>query len=248
MKTFDQIGAVQFGLINRWNQEFSFVRSSHCGSGSVILHQRFYQPDERFMTRRNTIAGLRFGRLVALEEFQLTKSRHVKVKCRCDCGVEKFVRQDHIKAGKVKSCGCLSSEACVARQLIHGCTRSTEWKVWVAIKTRCLNPKSSAYKYYGGRGITICDRWRNSFENFFSDMGTRPTPLHSIERKNNDLGYSPDNCKWATKLEQANNTRTEYLGKRQTLAQWSRETGIHKRTIRARLFELGWETKKALGL
>jgi hypothetical protein len=118
------------------------------------------------------------------------------------------------------------------------------------MKQRCYLTSSVAYKDYGARGITVCDRWKDSFENFYADMGPRPSNLYSLERGRNEEGYSPDNCHWATWDEQMNNTRRnrwiEVKGKRQTITQWARQLGIDPSTIRTRL-KKGWTESEAVG-
>jgi len=133
----------------------------------------------------------------------------------------------------------------------HLMSKTPEFRVWQSMLTRCFNKKANAYHMYGGRGITVCKRWRHSFLNFISDIGRRPTPKHSIERKNNNGDYTPDNCCWATVLQQANNTRTNvnlsFQGRTQTIAQWSREIGIKRGTIQRRL-KRGWTVEKTLNV
>ncbi len=132
----------------------------------------------------------------------------------------------------------------------HGRRRTALYGIWSKAKGRCDNPADAAYRKYGGRGIVMCERWRNSFADFAADMGERPSPFHSIERKDNNGPYSPDNCRWATKGEQANNRTTsrviEVDGTARTAMQWSKETGIHESLIRARIDRLGWTPKDAV--
>lgn len=179
---------------------------------------------------------MKFGRLTvvrmmaSITKFGRTLSQCL---CRCDCGVERvFLSQNLLN---VKSCGCLKRE--VARSpKKHGeagkSSRSyisPEYRCWLGIRSRCLSPTNPRYSYYGGRGITICERWE-SFENFLADMGRKPSPQHSIERKENDGDYTPDNCKWATKSEQALNRRSsvfiEFEGERLRPHEWSKKLGI----------------------
>jgi hypothetical protein len=131
----------------------------------------------------------------------------------------------------------------------HGMRNSPEYAAWRAMLVRCHTPTAQAYHNYGARGVHVCDRWRHSFENFYADMGPRPSPDHSIDRINNEAGYSPDNCRWATLQQQAVNKRTnvylEYDGHRLTVAEWSRRVGIAKWCIRARL-RAGWTVVDAL--
>jgi len=126
-----------------------------------------------------------------------------------------------------------------------------EYRTWKHIKERCNNKKCKAYKHYGGRGIKVCRRWENSYDYFLSDMGRAPSPAHSIERIDNNKGYSPDNCKWATLKEQMNNKRSnwviEVFGENKTFAQWCELYNINPTTVRNRLFRKpGWDIERAL--
>lgn len=125
---------------------------------------------------------------------------------------------------------------------LHRKYKTPEYGTYRTMKQRCLNKNNPAYKNYGGRGITVCDRWLGSFNNFYQDMGNKPNNT-SLERINNNLGYSPDNCKWATSNEQNNNRRNVHIYKGKTISDWADLTGIKKKTIRARLtsYNWGWE-------
>jgi hypothetical protein len=128
-------------------------------------------------------------------------------------------------------------------------SRTPEYQVWLNMRKRCMSPNNPSYKNYGGRGIKICDRWLKSYENFFSDMGSRPTPKHSIDRINNDGDYEPGNCRWATAAEQTRNVRrnhmVEYNGCRMTLSDASKLAGFNMRTVRTRI-KSGWDVNRAL--
>jgi hypothetical protein len=170
--------------------------------------------------------------------------------CRCDCGNTGTVRKEKLLNGTSRSCGCLQREQLTTHGLTAGAVRqqSREYWIWNSMVQRCTNSKSVGYSNYGGRGITVCDRWR-SFENFFADMGPRPTALHSIERRDNDKGYAPDNCHWATRQEQNRNRRnTRWItanGETRCLAQWARSLGCTNGTILARI-KLGWPEDRAV--
>lgn len=154
-------------------------------------------------------------------EFAFLHKRRYYWQFRCDCGNKCTVRIDHVRGGLIQSCGCLWTErffsASREANTTHGMTKTPEFKVWDSMLQRCTNPKHAAYHRYGGRGIKICKRWRNSFENFYADMGLRPSPKHSIERIDNDRGYSPWNCKWATSKEQAANKRSAWIMRRKVI-------------------------------
>lgn len=159
--------------------------------------------------------GERFGRLTVTGEERDSQSGGWFLTCRCDCGAVMATRKQSLRSGHTSSCGCLHKDVQAKRLLKHGRARSPLYVTWASMHQRCENPKSTAYYLYGGRGITVCERW-NSFENFCADMGERPSPTHSIDRRDNDKGYSPENCRWATKKQQAQNTR------------WSKARSIHK--------------------
>jgi hypothetical protein len=137
----------------------------------------------------------------------------------------------------------------MGRPMKHGMYRAPEYRAWQKLRDRCYNPRSQRYGRYGARGIKVCDSWRDSFENFYQDMGPRPSKAHSIERINNDGDYSPHNCKWATRTEQnrnrSDNIMLEYGGESMTMTEWSRRFGIGAKTLELRL-KAGWTTEKAL--
>ena len=174
---------------------------------------------------------------------------HVIWTCRCRCGNTKEVYQSNLVSGHTKSCGCDNRKKSRERRLTHGQSRTRLYEVWKAMIRRCENKNAKQYEDYGGRGIQVCRRWRESYEAFIEDMGMPPTPEHSIERRDNDKGYSPENCFWGTRKEQARNKRNNRLlthdGRTQCTAAWSEETGLSVYTIYARL-KLGWTVDEAL--
>lgn len=178
----------------------------------------------------------KFGRWFVIgRSSEIGNSGQVLWSCKCECGTVRDVQSDSLINGRSQSCGCLNQEL----RTTHGMSNSPEYVAWANIKTRCYNPSSENYQYYGGRGIQMCDRWLNSFENFYADMGTRPSNLHSIERDNTNGDYEPNNCKWATWGEQANNRRNNVLvnfeDKNLTRAQAANSLGMSKETFHSRV-------------
>ena len=168
--------------------------------------------------------------------------------CRCDCGREQLVRYSNLIAGNQASCNF----CCGPRALRHGATQggkpTPEFEAWTSMRKRCLNPKHPAYHNYGGRGITICPEWE-VYECFLRDMGLRPSSKYTLDRADNEKGYSRDNCRWVTMSVQStnrrNNRRLNYQGRTQTLCEWSREIGINHQTLAARI-DRGWTTEEVL--
>jgi hypothetical protein len=221
-------------------------RTVGCG---CVMRQRIYE------SHRVDVSGQRFGRLVAISECKERLRGHIVWRCKCDCGVEVAIQATLLVSGHTKSCGCLSRDAACERMTVHGdfaaCSdRHNERNIWVGMLGRCLDKNNYAYSNYGSRGITVCESWLN-FDNFYRDMGPRPSLKHSIDRINNDGNYEPSNCRWATQKQQANNTRFNrmltYKGRTQSLALWCDELGISHQMVRSRLSR-GWTVDKAFNV
>lgn len=198
--------------------------------------------------------GERFGRLRVLipegkkinAKGKLIKGKHVL--CICDCGKLNAVNCFSLRNSLSRSCGCLTVEAVRKRNMKHGKSKTKTYQIWRAMKNRCFAKDDAFYENYGGRGITMCDKWRYSFITFLNDMGECPKGF-SIERIDNEKGYCPENCKWATPVEQANNRRNNSLisfkGRTLTIAQWERELGFKAGQLGQRLYK-GWSVERAL--
>lgn len=157
------------------------------------------------------LVGKVFGKLTVKAFSERTSNRRYYWICKCECGTLRAYRQDHLRSGLSRSCGCLIREVLAARNYRHGEasseTKTPEYRSWASAINRCHNPKNKAFARYGARGIYVCDRWRNSFTSFLADMGRRAEPSLSLDRINNDGPYSPNNCRWATDKQQCQNRR-----------------------------------------
>ena len=181
----------------------------------------------------SNIIGKKYNSLIILKESSgtITKGGNKKrtITCVCDCGIIKDFILQSVLNGYSKSCGCYNlkkcSERAIKRNSKHNLYYTSEYNAWQNMKKRCLNPKHKSYKDYGGRGITICESWIVSFENFISDMGFKKDKKLSIERIDNNKGYSKDNCVWANKTKQSRNVRNNvffiYKGEKKCVSEWS---------------------------
>lgn len=201
------------------------------------------------------LRGQRFGRLMVIGRAEPNRHGQIQWLCRCDCGVEKVAHGQSLRKGWTKSCGCFRRECGHARTAPngamdnrkHGMWNTPEYRVWHSMIERC-KPSSKDHARYYDRGIFVNTSW-SSFETFFSDMGPRPSPKHSIERKDNAGPYSPENCKWATGKEQQRNTRYNRMvtigGRTQCVAAWVEETGIPWDRLYTRV-RRGWPEDRLL--
>lgn len=172
------------------------------------------------------LTGKRYGRLLVLEKHPF-KGKNSKWLCECDCGNKVLVLRPNLTSGHTTSCGCYNKQRVKEFFTTHAMTDSNAYRSWTDMKTRCYNKKYTGYKNYGERGISVCERWLESFENFLSDMGN-PVDGISLERIDNDKGYYPENCKWIPKSEQGKNRRivryVSYKGEKISMAElWRRE-------------------------
>lgn len=185
------------------------------------------------------LIGKRFHKLLVVEKANNQKHKTMW-KCKCDCGSITLVTTSNLNANRVKSCGCLRIDQLIKRSTTHNQRHTSLYEVWKSIKQRCLNPQSKAYKNYGGRGICICDEWKNNFENFYKwSISNGYTKGLTIDRIDNNSNYSPQNCRWVTRLQQANNKRnTIYLtinNKTDSLSNWLRVYNVNRSTYMTRI-------------
>ena len=198
------------------------------------------------MPKTIPMIGKRFGRLTVIAEGEKSgTSRSARWICRCDCGnITKPIPGEVLRKGDSKSCGCYKRDLTIQRSATHNLCHSRIYRIWSLMKDRCYNPNSPKYRRYGAREIGICDEWLNSFEAFYVwAMANGYSEDLTLDRKNNDKGYSPENCRWATPVDQANNRGNQIFheinGEVKTLSQWARQSGVKYSTIYAR-HNAGW--------
>lgn len=199
------------------------------------------------MPKKVDITGKIFGRLTVVKEETERSSSNIMWLCKCECGNEIIVYGNNIKSGKTNSCGCWSIES----HTKHGMTNSGEYISWKKMRDRCTNPKHESYANYGGRGIKVCDRWLNSFEDFFADMGLKPSTEHTLDRFPDRYGdYELSNCRWATEDEQkrnrTNNVWVEYKGEKLILNDWATKLGITPPMMRWKFVNKGWGIERII--
>lgn len=191
------------------------------------------------------LKGKQFGRLLVVDRAGSDKAKNATWRCRCDCGKEKVVSSRDLIAGDTRSCGCLQRELVKERMTTHKASKTRLYRVWAGIKNRCYNKNSENYKYYGGKGIAVCEEWRNDFtafsewaiENGYNEYAA--TQECTIDRIDNSKDYCPSNCRWSNHTSQCNNQSSNklftYNGETLTMAEWARRTGIKYTTLRARI-------------
>lgn len=199
------------------------------------------------MSKFIDLTGNRYGKLTVISRAKNKKRKtggsRTMWKCQCECGNIITVESSHLKSGHSKSCGCITKK--------HGKFGTRIYKIWDSMYQRCYNRNNQAYKNYGGRGITVCDEWLHNFQSFYDwAMSNGYADDLTIDRKDVNGNYEPSNCRWATDVEQHNNTRAnryiEFNGETHTIAEWSRITGINDSTLRSRLGEYKWSIERAL--
>ena len=188
-----------------------------------------------------------FGRLTVIRLVRTDWKRLWR--CCCKCGNIVAAKSNDLRSGLIVSCGCRKRDHLIMMNTTHGETESPEYRTWDNMVSRCECENGPNFRYYGGRGIRVCNRWRESFSNFLADMGRRPGEGYSLDRINNDGDYEPGNCRWATQKEQMRNQRNNRKitvdGVTKTLVEWSEESGLGWKTIEYRV-RVGWPSKRAV--
>lgn len=214
---------------------------------ALFIPEKTKPTDKRFLD----LTGKQFGRWTVLGYAgRLGAKRTAAFRCQCSCDPTHMgvIRSYSLTLGQSLSCGCIVAENNVRIRTTHGLSHSPEHHIWAGMRTRCSNPKVKSYPSYGGRGIKVSKRW-DRFENFLADMGPRPSPNHSIERKNNNGDYSKDNCVWLLKALQPRNTRLTrrvvFQGVKRSIHEWEPLVGIPAVQLDKRL-RRGWSVERAL--
>lgn len=209
------------------------------------------------MGRFIDLTGQRFGRLTVMGRAENTPSGQARWRCQCNCGKESTVAGQHLRNGVVVSCGCYSSEKSSERAIVRNTTHGKYYtrlhRIWSNMKNRCYNHKHRFYARYGGRGITVCDQWMYDFQKFWNwAISNGYQDNLSIDRIDNEKGYSPDNCRWVLQKEQARNKSNVALveidGIAKSLPEWCEQYGVNYYTAYDRMHKYGWTPKEALGL
>lgn len=196
------------------------------------------------------LTNKKFGKLSVIKFNNVNKSRHSVWLCKCDCGNVLLVEGPRLTSGNTKSCGCIKKEQNKTRAIKHGYYNTRLYKIWFDMKRRCYNKNRKAYKYYGEKGIKVCDEWLNDFFSFYNwAIKNGYSDNLTIERIDYNKNYCPENCKWITQAEQTQNTTHNHLitfnNKTMSITQWSKEIGVACKTIRSRL-KKGWKIENVL--
>ena len=191
--------------------------------------------------------GTQFCRLTLIDQFQMNGATFGSF--RCVCGTVKTLKLPVVRAGRITSCGCLKRAIAGAKNKTHGLSRSKEYRSWFEMLERCRNPEKAQFDDYGGRGITVCERWMQ-FAPFYADMGPKPSRLHTLDRIDNDGPYTPENCRWATRQVQRNNQRRSkvytFNHVSGSLKDLARHFGLSYSMLHQRISTLGWPLHKAM--
>lgn len=239
-RKFGKLTAIEYVGSSKWLCRCDCGKEKIIPGGNLIQGHTTSCGCNQELSRIKYKVGQRFGNVVLIE--RLPKGRW---KFRCDCGNEFISFPYPYKIGKNRTCGCSLYDG--SRQTTHDMSRTNIYHIWQGMRRRCNNPNYKNYHLYGGRGIKVCERWNNSFENFYSDMGDRPSKEYSLDRIDVNGDYSPENCRWATWEQQCNNTRrTVFLthdGVTHSIAEWCGIYGIPQRTAHGR-YRSGYSFEK----
>lgn len=224
---------------------------------TALVPAAFFIPEVQGMGKHVDLTGQKFGRLTVIKRAK-NRTRPsggtvVRWACQCDCGRIVVVDSYALRSGHTQSCGCRKIDILLTHSKKHGLSGSFGYRTWDTMIQRCTNPNHKHFLSYGGRGITVCDKWRNSFQSFFDDISKLPhfgEYGYTLDRINVNGNYEPDNVRWATKKEQQNNMRSNrlitYNDETKTISQWAEELGFNTNTLYARIVTYGWNIERAM--
>lgn len=197
------------------------------------------------------LTGQRFGKLVVTGQGERTPKGRIMWECLCDCGKRHNVSTCHLKSGAITDCGCGKSKRTTERNLKHGGASSRLYNIWIKMRDRCKNPNSQDWGLYGGKGVKVCQDWDSSFELFREwSLANGYDDTKTIDRRNSDGDYCPDNCRWTTSEVQANNTSRNrkicYKGETLTISEASKKYGIDYSVLKSRITSYNWPVEKAI--
>lgn len=191
------------------------------------------------------LKGNKLGLLAVLQRDANGADGRPRWLCKCDCGRTTIVSASNLRSGKTRSCGCLVNGSAT---VVHGKCKTPTYEIWKSMRSRCNNSSNKSWARYGGRGITVCDRW-NDFQSFYADMGEAPKRM-ALERIDNDGPYSPENCRWASYTDQArnksNNSGFKHNGVFKIWAEWAEEGAVSQQLLRSRVVVWRWDFEEAL--
>lgn len=204
------------------------------------------------MLSKLNLLGQRFGNLTVIERLP-SKNHRTMWCCLCDCGNIITVRGSHLSSGHTKSCGCYQKEQASKSSIKHGKSNTRLFHIWIGMKKRCYNKNCKSYKDYGARGIEICDEWLNNFESFYNWANNNGyTNTLTIDRIDVNGNYEPNNCRWATQIQQVRNSRHNryftYKGEQHCLSEWCEILGLKYKNVIARINQYDWSIEEALEL
>lgn len=200
------------------------------------------------MSKPKNLIGEKFGKLTVVERRKNSKSGKAMWLCECECGNKVIIPTYRLTMGETRSCGCLKKES---KNFTHKMSKTRIYYIWLDMKKRCHDQKNKSFKHYGGKGITVCEEWEKDFMSFFKwAMENGYSEELTIDRINGELGYSPENCRWANKITQNNNRKNslfvEYMGETKTLSEWCRQYERNYKMVYQRFRKLGWQFEKAM--
>jgi hypothetical protein len=234
--------------INLKFEDDSYCYECRKKRGRDNYHKKRVGIEKKPQHKFKDLTGLRYGRLLVIRQMP-RNSKFIRWECLCDCGNYTYPITSQLNSNNCRSCGCLQKDKAKEHNTRHGMTNTSEFGIWYTMKRRCNDPKVKNYNIYGGRGIKVCNRWMECFENFYEDMGPRPSEEHSIERLDTNGNYCPENCIWGTEEIQSrnrrNNVKVTINGVTKLMIDWAKDYGVDESLVRSRRAK-GWSLNETI--